>query len=187
MTKARARIAELRASGTVFVAIAGSYGKTSQKEILAHVLSSGLRVFAPSGTLNTPLGIAQALGAMPPGAAPQVFVTEMGEHYRGDIEELVQLVDPDIGIVSGITHQHLDRMGSIENVIDTIFELPLSMREDTVCYMDRADIYSARGIEKHTRASAVIKALDTDRIGDYRALADFEGGEFSYAGLVLRT
>lgn len=188
LSRARVRIESLRARGTKFIAIAGSYGKTSQKEILAHVLSSGLRVFAPSGTLNTPLGIAQALDSLPTTEIPDVFVTEMGEHYRGDIAELAGLVRPDIGIITGITEQHLDRMGSIGNIIDTIFELPLSLQDNATWYADRADRHIADGLARHSadiRARSVV--VDTRDIADYRSLDDFAGGEWSYGGLALRT
>lgn len=188
LARASARIETLRARGTRFVAIAGSYGKTSQKEILAHVLSSGLRVFAPSGTLNTPLGISQALDTLAQDDVPDVFVTEMGEHYRGDIDELSRLVRPDIGIITGITHQHLDRMGSMANIIDTIFELPLALAPEAVWYADRVDAHIAEGLAKHAghiRARSII--IDTSAISDYRSLDAYEGGEWTYGDIALRT
>ncbi|HRI36832.1 MAG TPA: Mur ligase family protein [bacterium] len=188
VAKARKRIESLHARGTKFIAIAGSYGKTSQKEILSHMLSSRLEVFAPSGTLNTPLGIAQAIASMEQGSIPDIFIVEMGEHYRGDVAELTQLIRPDIGIVTGITQQHLDRMGSIDTIIDTIFELPIGLGDQAIFYLDTADTHSRSGFSRHERAiRARIHAVESHTIEDYRTLADFAGGEWTYDRIPLRT
>lgn len=63
------------------IGIAGSYGKTTQKHILSHILSNSLQTFSPSGTHNTPLGISHDIltGLT---SDHRVAIIELGEHYQ---------------------------------------------------------------------------------------------------------
>lgn len=110
--------------GLQVVAIAGSYAKTSTKQILEHLLSEQLAVLITPKSINTPLGIAQVIFSSLK-AKHQLFVVELGEYYQGDIESLARFVMPDYGIVTPIGRQHLERMGTQETVAETIHELRL--------------------------------------------------------------
>ncbi len=123
------------------IAIAGSYGKTTQKHILAHMLASSHDVLWSEENFNTPLGVKQLFSGLESDRIPDIAIIEMGEHYRGDIRELAHLVRPDISIVTGITHQHLERMGTIDAIIDTIFELPLSLDAADACHFHTESEY----------------------------------------------
>lgn len=103
------------------IAIVGSYGKTTMKEMLAEVLGYRLRVASTPGNLNTPLGTSQFIRSL--NGSEEVLIFEMGESHVGDIKELCEIVKPDIGIVTGINQAHLESFGSIENTISTIFEI----------------------------------------------------------------
>ncbi len=105
----------------VKIAIAGSFGKTSMREILKTVLAEGKNVAAPVGSYNTPLGIAQFVKTLR--GDEQVLVFELGEYYAGDIKKLCGIVQPDIGIITGVNEAHLEKFGSLDNVAKTIFEL----------------------------------------------------------------
>lgn len=78
-TRAKNRLAEL--PNLTVVGIAGSYGKTTQKHILSHILAKSVPTFSPSGTHNTPLGISHDILAGLT-AEHQVAVIELGEHYQ---------------------------------------------------------------------------------------------------------
>ena len=166
--------------GTHVIGIAGSYGKTSQKEILATILGARYRILTPSGTLNTPLGISRTvLGAT---SAPEIFIVEMGEHYRGDIRELADLVRPTIGIVTGITEQHLERMGSIDTIIDTIFELAEGLPPGGVCYVDSRHPYVQRGLQKYGSLPVEYRDSGAFSIENLEYLPDFAGMRWMYRG-----
>lgn len=96
----------------VVVGITGSYGKTTTKEILGHVLSERFRVLRTPENVNTLLGIAAWLQrcSIEPG---DVLIVEMGAYRRGDIERVARLVRPTIGILTGINEAHLERFGSL--------------------------------------------------------------------------
>lgn len=103
------------------IAIAGSFGKTSMRELLKTVLAEGKNVAAPSGSYNTPLGIAEFVKTLK--GDEQILIFELGEYYSGDIKKLCNIVQPDIGVITGVNEAHLEKFGSVENAAKTIFEL----------------------------------------------------------------
>ena len=107
------------------IGITGSYGKTSVKELLTAVLSEKYSVITTKENKNTPLGIAEMVSEI--SVSHQIFIVEMGAYVRGDIQELCDLVDPDYGVLTGINEQHLERQGSVENIIKTKNELSSSV------------------------------------------------------------
>ncbi|MCR4325801.1 MAG: UDP-N-acetylmuramoyl-tripeptide--D-alanyl-D-alanine ligase [Patescibacteria group bacterium] len=111
----------LRAHKGVRIAIAGSYGKTSMREILKTVLAEGKKVAAPPGSYNTPLGIARFVKTLT--GKEDVIIFELGEYYPGDVRALAHIVRPDWGIITGINEAHLDKFKTLERTADTIFEL----------------------------------------------------------------
>src|SRR6185312_5697528 len=90
----------LKAHPAVKIAIAGSFGKTTMREILRSVLSEGKRVAAPGGSHNTPLAIARFVERLR--GDEEVLVFEFGEYYPGDIMRLCTFVEPEWGIITGV-------------------------------------------------------------------------------------
>jgi UDP-N-acetylmuramoyl-tripeptide--D-alanyl-D-alanine ligase len=103
------------------IAVAGSFGKTSMREILKTVLSEGKRVAAPPRSYNTPLGISTFIKALK--GNEEVLIFELGEYYLGDVRMLCKLVKPDIGVITGINEAHLQKFKTLESTARTIFEL----------------------------------------------------------------
>lgn len=97
------------------IGITGSFGKTSVKNILKCMLDKKYDVVMTDGNYNTPLGIALSAGKID--AYTNVFIAEMGARKTGDIKELVDMVKPEYGILTGITGQHLETFKTIENII----------------------------------------------------------------------
>ncbi|MDO8593960.1 MAG: UDP-N-acetylmuramoyl-tripeptide--D-alanyl-D-alanine ligase [bacterium] len=105
----------------VKIAIAGSFGKTSMREILKTVLSAGKKVAAPPGSYNTPLGISSFVRKLR--GDEDVLVFELGEYYPGDVKRLCALVQPDIGVITGVNEAHLEKFKDISRTQATVFEL----------------------------------------------------------------
>jgi len=103
------------------IAIAGSYGKTTAKEILKTVLSAGRKVAATPGNMNTPIGISRFAKTLT--GKEEILIIELGEGKIGDVRELCELAHPDIGVITGINEAHLESFGTIENTVSTIFEI----------------------------------------------------------------
>ncbi len=122
ITKAERKLRQLQKAGLQVVAIAGSYGKTSTKQNLQHLLSNSISILVTPESINTPLGISQViLNQLQP--THQVFVVELGEYYPGDIQKLANFVRPNYGILTPLGRQHLERFKSLEAVANTMHEL----------------------------------------------------------------
>ncbi|CAN5396362.1 hypothetical protein BH10PAT4_BH10PAT4_5260 [soil metagenome] len=105
----------------VKIAVVGSYGKTTAKEILATVLAEGLDVAATPGNMNTPIGLSRFARKLT--GKEEVLILELGEGKVGDIKELSELTQPTMGIITGINESHLKSFKTMERTISTIFEL----------------------------------------------------------------
>ena len=105
----------------VKIAIAGSFGKTTMREILKAVLSEGKKTAAPSLNYNTPIGISRFIKTLT--GDEEVLIFELGEYYQGDVKKLCGLTQPDIGIITGINEAHLQKFKKIERTVKTIYEL----------------------------------------------------------------
>lgn len=103
------------------VAITGSVGKTSTKDILAALLRSQAEVVAAEDGYNNELGVPLTLCRA--GADTDVVVTEMGMRGPGQIRELAEIARPQIGVITAIAPVHLELLGSIENIARAKAEL----------------------------------------------------------------
>ena len=104
------------------IGITGSYGKTSTKYILHQILSEKFNTLMTPDSYNTPMGICKVIrGDLT--AEHEIFIVEMGAYKRGDIRELCNLASPQIGILTAVGPQHLERFKSVENIAKTKYEL----------------------------------------------------------------
>jgi len=119
----------------VRVGITGSYGKTSTKFILGAMLSEKYKTLVPPHSYNTPMGLTRVVREQ---LEPdhEVFVAEMGARYVGDIEELCELVRPGIGLITSVGKQHLETFGSLENIVNTKYELIASLPTDGAAFFN---------------------------------------------------
>ena len=104
------------------VGVTGSYGKTGTKYALTALLSEKFDVLMTPASYNTPMGVVKTIRSSLR-ATNEIFVCEMGAKYVGDIDELCQIVDPDIGIITSVGAQHLETFGSLDAIVKTKFEL----------------------------------------------------------------
>ena len=118
----------LNKSKVIKIGITGSFGKTSVKEILKTILSQKYRVLATPASYNTPLGIARTVNSLD--STHDIFIAEMGARQKGDIKELAKFVKPSYAVLTGVNSQHLESFGSIENTLDTKYELFECLEED---------------------------------------------------------
>ncbi|HEX9679658.1 MAG TPA: Mur ligase family protein [Candidatus Saccharimonadales bacterium] len=130
--------------GTTIV-IAGSYGKTSLKHYLASVLGTKLKVKFTPGNHNTPVGISKFAAGLE--GDEDVLIVEAGEYKPGDIWQIAELTQPDIGLITGVNEQHLLRMKSIDNTLNTIFELA-DWLDNKNLYVNTESAYIDRRLQK---------------------------------------
>lgn len=97
------------------VGVTGSFGKTSVKHILSQLLAKKFKAAATPESYNKRVSIANTIiNNVKP--ETQILIVEMGAYQPGEIREICHLVKPEIGIVTGISNQHLERFGSLENI-----------------------------------------------------------------------
>ena len=149
------------------VGVTGSYGKTSTKHFLEHMLSEKYDVLMTPGNFNTTLGVVRTVREhMKP--YNEVFIVEMGAKQRGDIKEICDLVHPTVGIVTAVGPMHLESFGSIENVQSTKFELVDALPSDGLAVINNDFEYIAnRPVDN---AECVRYAVEPNRPADYHAV-----------------
>jgi UDP-N-acetylmuramoyl-tripeptide--D-alanyl-D-alanine ligase len=103
------------------VAITGSVGKTSTKDILAALLHTRLRTVAAPDGFNNEVGLPLTLCRIEP--ETEVVVTEMAMRGSGQIRELARIARPDLGLITSIAPVHLEQLGSLENIARAKAEL----------------------------------------------------------------
>ncbi|WP_448518457.1 UDP-N-acetylmuramoyl-tripeptide--D-alanyl-D-alanine ligase [Rhodoflexus sp.] len=104
-----------------FLAITGTNGKTTTKELVAAVLRQKYRTHATQGNLNNHIGVPLTLLQIRPDT--EIAVIEMGANRIGDIAELCRIAAPDFGLITNIGQAHLEGFGSFEGIIRAKSEL----------------------------------------------------------------
>lgn len=110
-----------RQLGTPIVGITGTNGKTTTKELVAAVLAKKYNVLYTQGNLNNHIGVPLTLLSLT--REHEMAVVEMGANHPGDIRELVEIAEPDYGLITNVGLAHLQGFGSLEGVIRTKGEM----------------------------------------------------------------
>lgn len=114
----------LRRANPTVIGITGSYGKTSTKEYLAHILNGRYRAYATPKSYNTLMGVCLAINdGLAKDLSRDYFIVEMGAYMPGEIAAICDLVKPQISIVTAVGPQHLERFGSLENTARAKYEI----------------------------------------------------------------
>jgi len=99
------------------IAITGSNGKTSTKELLYHILKEKYNVHATEGNYNTSIGLPLSLLGL--NKSHDISIIEMGANQPGDIKYLCEIAEPTHGLITNISSAHLEGFQTIENIVDT--------------------------------------------------------------------
>ena len=116
-----------RELGLPIVGITGTNGKTTTKELLATVLSTKYNLHYTQGNLNNQIGVPLTLLQIT--RAHEMAIVEMGASHPGDIKELVDIAEPNCGLITNVGRAHLEGFGSFEGVQQTKKELYDYLRE----------------------------------------------------------
>ena len=125
-----------RTLGTPVIGITGTNGKTTTKELTNAVMSSTYNVLCTQGNLNNSIGVPLTVFGLKP--EHEYAIVEMGASHPGDIKELVEVSQPDFGLITNVGKAHLLGFGSFEGVKRTKGELYDWLREhDGTAFVNR--------------------------------------------------
>jgi UDP-N-acetylmuramoyl-tripeptide--D-alanyl-D-alanine ligase len=143
------------------VAITGSVGKSTTKELIAEVLGQRYRTLKNPGNLNNEIGLPLSLLRL--GRGHQVAVLEMGFYVLGEIAFLCDLALPQIGVITNVGTVHAERAGSQEAIAQGKGELvdALPPAPEGVAILNRDDMW-VRGMAKRTQARIFYYGLDPE-------------------------
>ncbi len=120
------------------VGIAGSYGKTTTKNIVNTILSEKYQVLASPKSYNTPYGLMRTINENLD-KFDQVFVAEMGAVKKGDLKPLCNLISPKYGILTKLGLAHLETFKTVENITKGKFELIERLPKDGIGILNGDD------------------------------------------------
>jgi UDP-N-acetylmuramoyl-tripeptide--D-alanyl-D-alanine ligase len=160
-----------RESGTKVVAITGSAGKTTTKEVTAEFLSTRYTVVRNRGNFNNHIGLPLSLVELR--QRPDVAVVELGMNHAGEIRTLVRIAEPDVRVWTNVGEAHVGFFSSVDAIADAKAEILESATPDTVLVANGDDhrIASRTG----TFAGRVV-TFGIDRPADVRATAVVDRG-----------
>ncbi|MBU6192709.1 MAG: UDP-N-acetylmuramoyl-tripeptide--D-alanyl-D-alanine ligase [Bacteroidetes bacterium] len=123
--------------GLKVLAVAGSNGKTTCKELIYAVLSKHYPCHLTPGNFNNHLGVAISLLGTPPGT--EWAIIEIGSNHPGELDLLCEMVEPNMGVVTSIGKEHLEGFGTMENIVEeetTLYRYLLNNHGIAVAHQD---------------------------------------------------
>lgn len=138
-----------RRAGYKVVAITGSAGKTSTRQIIYHTLSNRFQVYQSPKSFNNQIGLPLTLlGA---GSDVQIVIAELGSNHPGEISYLTRIAEPDIAVVTNVHPAHLEGFGDLQTIIQEKSSISEGLRPEGVLIInadfDRlVDACRARGL-----------------------------------------
>jgi UDP-N-acetylmuramoyl-tripeptide--D-alanyl-D-alanine ligase len=158
------------------VAVTGSSGKTSTKEMIASVLQEKLKVHKTQKNFNNEIGL--PLTVFDLDSQDEISVLEMGMNNLGEIERLASVACPSIGVITNVGTAHIENLGSRENILKAKMEITSYFNKDNILIINGDDDYLS------TINNKPYKIIKTSLFGkgDYNAkdIVDYgpEGVEF---------
>ena len=145
------------------VAVTGSNGKTTVKEMTASVLQSWYSTHKTSGNLNNHIGVPLAMLGLD--VLKRVMVLELGMNHLGEIRRLCEIAQPDVGVITNIGLAHLGGLGSVDAIQQAKGELTASLDAEGVAIVNADD---ARALQLGRQSAARLMTFGQSRDADVR-------------------
>lgn len=171
-----AAAARLARVAPTIVAVTGSYGKTSTKGHIAHLVRPTRTVVATPASFNNRAGLARAINEQLADGT-EVFVAEMGTYGPGEIADLCSWCPPDVAVITAVGPVHLERFGSEDRVVEAKSEV-LRPARDVVLAVDDARL-AAVAERAAGDGKRVMRCSATDRRADVCVLRSADGSRVS--------
>lgn len=136
------------------ISVSGSCGKTTTKDMIAAILSSGFRTIATEGNKNNLVGLPLTLFRL--GEEDNVAVVELGMNQRGEMKQLAQIAAPDIAVITNMAEAHIGNFTSLEDCIAGEAEVLEGIPNDSVVVANADDDASMKAIEACGRSLQIM-------------------------------
>ncbi len=150
----------------LIIAITGSQGKTTTKEILYHIINDKFKVSKTQENYNTDVGVAISIIANVT-KETEVFIAEMGMYRVGEIEKITRLFPPDISIVTDVDTQHIGIVGGHENLATAKSEIIKGLRHGGVSILN-ADNDIAKGFSRFSTGKTIFTTTSSKEANKLR-------------------
>lgn len=148
------------------IGITGSFGKTSTKFIVGTILSSKFNVLNTPESYNTPMGLSKVINNSL-NDKHDVFVAEMGAKVLGEIREVAELAQPNIGILTSIGPVHIETFKNIDNIMKTKYELVEQLPTDGVAVFNYDNEYIQKLADKTFKEKMLYGLEDVEKLDLY--------------------
>ncbi|MGJ0357378.1 Mur ligase family protein [Aliarcobacter cryaerophilus] len=155
--KSRAKKRLLENKDLKIVAITASYGKTSIKNFLHHVLKNHFRTYKTPRSVNTIVGLVLDVNRDLP-KDTQIYIAEAGARIKGDIKIIANFLEPQIAVVGSVGEQHIEYFKTLENIKNTKKELLLSPRLQKAFVHSSANVVPNEKIEEFPNNLHIVKS-----------------------------
>jgi UDP-N-acetylmuramoyl-tripeptide--D-alanyl-D-alanine ligase len=167
------------------VAVTGSAGKTTTKDVIAELLGTRFRVGKTPGNLNNHIGLPLSILRIPDDA--EIGVIELGMNHSGEIRELAAIAQPEIGVVTNVGFAHIETFSSVEEIAAAKRELIESLPTSGTAVLNADDervvafraVHAGRTLTYGFSREADVRASDVDM--------NAEGTAFTVRGVRFRT
>jgi len=171
------------------LAVTGSNGKSTTKEMIASIVGQKFRTHATSGNFNNHIGVPLTILGIQP--ETEFLVTEIGANHPGEIRHLARLAAPDTSVITNIAPSHLEGFGSIEGVLSAKLELFEETAADGVCVYNGDDSLLRKHVPGNfantlsfgQREDNDLRASDISVNGQARPSFVFDGALRIYLGI----
>ena len=159
------------------IAVTGSVGKTSTKDMLSSVISKGFSTFATKGNFNNEIGVPLTIFQLD--CSHQKAVVEMGMSNLGEISRLTKIAKPQVAVITNIGTSHIGNLGSQENILKAKLEVLECLDKDGIVILNGDDkfLWSAKKYISHNVIYYGIENEDADFVA-YNVACDHKGSSF---------
>lgn len=167
------------------VAVTGSVGKTSTKEIVASVLGDSMNVHKTDGNFNNEIGVPITLFQLR--KEHEVAVVEMGMNHQGEIRRLSNIAQPDVAIITNIGDAHIGILGSKQNILKAKLEIVSGLSKEGTLIVNGDDDLLAGVvgmIEQKTMTYGLSEGVDVRATSVVRNAEDNLCFDVEYSGRV---
>lgn len=150
----------LQQCGPKVIAITGSNGKTTVKNMLYSVLRQVGQTEATRGNYNNEIGVPLTILALKPETA--YLILEMGAAEPGDIRYLTTIAKPDVALVTNVSAAHIGRFGNLETIAESKAEIYQALDADGIAVINRDDSHAPQWLESTDNKVGFGEALESD-------------------------